>query len=115
AQIAASTIAASPATPAESAPDAVAKAPERVPTAEAVAPAEPAEPETVQILDVPVRRTPRKRTVDPKAQDILGSVLEALPEPKAPGTGRARTSRRASVAATNEAEGQAAVPVVRAD
>ncbi|HRQ01007.1 MAG TPA: ribonuclease E/G, partial [Terrimesophilobacter sp.] len=115
AQIAASTIAASPATPAESAPDAVAKAPERVPTAEAVAPAEPAEPETVQILDVPVRRTPRKRTVDPKAQDILGSVLEALPEPKAPGTGRARTSRRASVAATNEAEGQAAAPVVRAD
>src|SRR5690606_16431739 len=69
------------------------------------------EPETVEILDVPVKRTPRQRKVDPKAEAILGSVLEALPEPKAPGTGRARTSRRASSAATNEVT----TPDARAD
>lgn len=113
AQIAASTItAASPASPAESAPDAATESPAASRDAEAVT-AE--ESDTVQILDVPVKRTPRKRTVDPKAQEILGSVLEALPEPKAPGTGRARTSRRASLAATNETSGDAIVPVVRAD
>lgn len=84
-------------------------------TIAAVSPEAPSEvsvePETLEILEVPVRRSPRKRAVDPKADEILGSVLEALPEPKAPGAGRPRTSRRASSVATNEAT----APVVRAD
>src|SRR5690606_27093656 len=71
----------------------------------------PVTADTIAILDVPVKRAGRKRTVDPKADEILGSLLDALPEPKAPGTGRARTSRRASLAATNEATD----PAARAD
>ena len=51
----------------------------------------------VEILDIPVQKAPRAaRRVSPTdAEDILGSVLEALPEPKQPGQGR-RGSRRAS-------------------
>ena len=51
----------------------------------------------VEILDIPVQKAPRSsRRVSPKdAENILGSVLEALPEPKQPGQGR-RGSRRAS-------------------
>ncbi len=51
----------------------------------------------VEILDIPVQKAPRSsRRVSPTdAEDILGSVLEALPEPKQPGQGR-RGSRRAS-------------------
>ena len=53
----------------------------------------------VEILDIPVVTTPRAaRTVSPTdAESILGSVLEALPEPKKPGQGR-RGSRRATTA-----------------
>jgi ribonuclease E len=51
----------------------------------------------VEVLDIPVAkagRAPRKaRSAD--ADVILGSVLEALPEPKQAGQGRTRTSRRA--------------------
>ena len=54
----------------------------------------------VEILDIPVVKSSRggrkPRTAD--AEVILDSVLEALPEPKQPGQGRARTSRRASSA-----------------
>jgi ribonuclease E len=51
----------------------------------------------VEILDIPVQKAPRNaRRVSPSdAENILGSVLEALPEPKQPGQGR-RGSRRAS-------------------
>lgn len=51
----------------------------------------------VEILEIPVQKAPRaSRRVSPKdAENILGSVLEALPEPKQPGQGR-RGSRRAS-------------------
>ncbi|MBH0009081.1 Rne/Rng family ribonuclease [Salinibacterium sp. SWN1162] len=52
----------------------------------------------VAILDIPITKTekaaPTISTQD--AEQILGSVLEALPEPKQPGHGRARGSRRAS-------------------
>ncbi len=53
----------------------------------------------VEILDIPVQKAARgNRRVSPKdAENILGSVLEALPEPKEPGQGR-RGSRRASTA-----------------
>jgi ribonuclease E len=53
----------------------------------------------VEILEIPVQKTARGgRRVSPKdAENILGSVLEALPEPKEPGQGR-RGSRRASTA-----------------
>ncbi|WP_294179955.1 Rne/Rng family ribonuclease [uncultured Schumannella sp.] len=60
--------------------------------------AEAAANAAVKVLDLPVEKSPRSgRRMDPHAaEQILGSVLEALPEPPAPGSGRARRSRRAS-------------------
>ncbi|MEX1078779.1 MAG: Rne/Rng family ribonuclease [Homoserinimonas sp.] len=54
----------------------------------------------VEILDIPVKKSARasRRISTKDAEDILGSVLEALPEPKQPGQGRGRVSRRASSA-----------------
>ncbi len=56
-------------------------------------------PAAVDILDLPVSRGGRgaRRISTHDAEQILDSVLEALPEPKSPGTGR-RGSRRASSA-----------------
>ena len=52
----------------------------------------------VAILDIPVSRSSRSsRKISTKdAEQILDSVLEALPEPKQPGQGRSRVSRRAT-------------------
>ncbi|WP_242682576.1 Rne/Rng family ribonuclease [Desertivibrio insolitus] len=53
----------------------------------------------VAILDIPVAPAPRtqqRRISSQDAEQILGSVLDALPEPKQPGQGRGRGSRRAS-------------------
>ena len=52
----------------------------------------------VKVLDLPIEKSQRSgRRMDPHAaEEILGSVLEALPEPPAPGAGRARRSRRAT-------------------
>jgi ribonuclease E len=54
----------------------------------------------VEILDIPLKKSPRssRRISTKDAEEILGSVLEALPEPKQPGQGRGRVSRRASSA-----------------
>jgi ribonuclease E len=54
----------------------------------------------VAILDIPVTKAPRagRRMNNRDAEQILDSVLEALPEPKQPGQGRSRTSRRAGSA-----------------
>ena len=53
----------------------------------------------VEILDIPVAKSPRGRKPrTANAEVILDSVLDALPEPKQPGQGRARTSRRAGSA-----------------
>jgi ribonuclease E len=54
----------------------------------------------VEILDIPVAKSSRssRKPRTPDADVILDSVLEALPEPKQPGQGRPRTSRRASSA-----------------
>ena len=52
----------------------------------------------VAILDIPVVTgvsQPKRRVSTKDAEDILGSVLDALPEPKQPGQGRGRGSRRA--------------------
>jgi ribonuclease E len=56
--------------------------------------------ESVAILDIPVAAAQRsgRRMNNRDAEQILDSVLEALPEPKQPGQGRARTSRRAGSA-----------------
>ena len=56
----------------------------------------------VAILDIPVEKKQRapRRISTHDAEQILDSVLDALPEPKQPGQGRARTSRRASSAGT---------------
>uniref|UniRef100_UPI00286D2B97 Rne/Rng family ribonuclease n=1 Tax=Pseudolysinimonas sp. TaxID=2680009 RepID=UPI00286D2B97 len=55
----------------------------------------------VEILDIPVQKAPRsgRKVSTADAENILGSVLEALPEPKLPGQGR-RGSRRASTGGT---------------
>jgi len=52
----------------------------------------------VAILDIPVARSSRSsRKISTKdAEQILDSVLDALPEPKQPGQGRSRVSRRAT-------------------
>lgn len=52
----------------------------------------------VEILDIPVTKAPRqpRKISTHDAEQILDSVLEALPEPKQPGQGRARVSRRVS-------------------
>ncbi|MDM4761692.1 Rne/Rng family ribonuclease [Galbitalea sp. SE-J8] len=69
------------------------------PAADRAPAAEPAAAELRGVIELPVSATPRKRrtSVAPKeAEDLLGSVLNALPEPKAPGQGRGR--RRAGSA-----------------
>jgi len=55
----------------------------------------------VEILDIPVQKSSRsaRKVSATDAESILGSVLEALPEPKQPGHGR-RGSRRASTGGT---------------
>jgi ribonuclease E len=59
--------------------------------------AEAAAEAAVEILDIPVKKSARapRRISTEDAEEILGSVLEALPEPSSPGTGRGRRSRRA--------------------
>jgi len=63
---------------------------------------------TVAILDLPVAATTREpRRISPDAEQLLDSVLGALPEPAQPGQGRSR-SRRASSAGTAAAPAAAA-------
>jgi ribonuclease E len=54
----------------------------------------------IAILDIPVATQPRqqRRISTHDAEQILDSVLDALPEPKQPGQGRGRVSRRAGSA-----------------
>ena len=70
-------------------------APDTAVADKAAAPAE----QVVEILDIPIPVTKKPRTrraVDPSAaEQLLGSVLESLPEPPAPGT-RKRATRRAT-------------------
>jgi ribonuclease E len=54
------------------------------------------EPQETTVLDIPVTRAPRSSRRVSNADDLLGSVLDALPEPKQPGQGRTRVSRRAT-------------------
>jgi ribonuclease E len=64
--------------------------------------ADPAGTQSVEILDIPLpaSTSPRgsRRVTSQDAEQLLDSVLGALPEPKQPGHGRARGSRRASSA-----------------
>ncbi|MER3392981.1 MAG: Rne/Rng family ribonuclease [Microcella pacifica] len=75
-----------------------------------VEPSPAAVEEAAAILDIPLTKKPERArpAIDPDAaQQLLGSVLESLPEPPAPGT-RKRGSRRATTgtitAGTSEAE-----------
>jgi ribonuclease E len=61
----------------------------------ASAPAE-AVAEDTTVLDIPVSRSRRSSRRVSNADDLLGEVLDALPEPKQPGQGRSRVSRRAT-------------------
>lgn len=60
-------------------------------------------PEVVEILDIPVVKKSRSKKTAVSAdaaEEILENVLDALPEPKQPGTGRGR-SRRVSAPASS--------------
>jgi ribonuclease E len=61
----------------------------------------------VEILDIPVKKSSRgpRRISTHDAEQILDSVLDALPEPKQPGQGRSRVSRRASSSGTVRTSG----------
>jgi ribonuclease E len=54
------------------------------------------EPQATTVLDIPVARAARSSRRVSNADDLLGEVLDALPEPKQPGQGRSRVSRRAT-------------------
>ncbi|MBC7403508.1 MAG: ribonuclease E/G, partial [Microbacteriaceae bacterium] len=117
AQIAASTIAHAPveervAAERSTAPEAQ-PAPSEVTASEVAAQAAPESSEleavtiaaaeaAVEILDIPVKKSVRgpRRISTHDAEQILDSVLDALPEPKQPGQGRSRVSRRASSSGT---------------
>ena len=62
--------------------------------AEATAPATVVAP--VEILDIPIEPVREQSRPAVDADAVLGSVLDALPEPAASGKGRGRRSRRAS-------------------
>ncbi|MRG58477.1 Rne/Rng family ribonuclease [Agromyces sp. CFH 90414] len=64
--------------------------------------AEPAAVDLPELPDLPAPRERQRPVVDPDS--LLGSVLDALPAPKQPGEGRAR-SRRVSTAAVSTAGG----------
>jgi ribonuclease E len=102
AQIAASTIPHAPAPEdAPAAPVTEVQVAERAETPVEVASVAAAEV-AVEILDIPVKKSSRgsRRISTHDAEQILDSVLDALPEPKQPGQGRSRTSRRVSSAGT---------------
>ena len=95
AQIAASTVPQVTEQSAQGRPDAAVSAPTAVEEA-SLAAAEA----VVAILDIPVKKslTAARRISTEDAEQILDSVLDALPEPKQPGQGRSRVSRRAGSA-----------------
>ncbi|MFT2706370.1 Rne/Rng family ribonuclease [Clavibacter zhangzhiyongii] len=74
-------------------------APVEEPALSTLEPREAIRLEPVQILDIPVAntRTAPRRVSSADAEQLLGSVLDALPQPKEPGQGRSR-SRRVSTA-----------------
>ena len=67
---------------------------ESAPDVPAQAPA-PEHSESVDILDIPVRKSTRtaRRPSKQATDQLLDSVLDSLPEPKLPGQGRARSRR----------------------
>ncbi|MCI4657459.1 Rne/Rng family ribonuclease [Cryobacterium zhongshanensis] len=84
-------------------------APLETPSVTQAVAADPTEANTgsVEILDIPVRKSSRtRRTVSKQVTDqLLDSVLESLPEPKQPGQGRSR-SRRVTTAGGSTSNAQ---------
>ncbi|TFB90472.1 Rne/Rng family ribonuclease [Cryobacterium algoricola] len=84
-------------------------APVETPSVTQAVAADPTEANTgsVEILDIPVRKSSRtRRTVSKQVTDqLLDSVLESLPEPKQPGQGRSR-SRRVTTAGGSTSNAQ---------
>jgi ribonuclease E len=81
----------------------IAQAEERAaePAVERASAASASDPAALSIFDIPLEPTRKPKRVDPRdAEDLLGSVLDALPEPKQPGTGRARRRRVTTAALT---------------
>jgi ribonuclease E len=73
---------------------------------------EPSAPlESVEILDIPVTAPKSRQRVKSKdAEQLLDSVLEALPEPKQPGQGRSRNRRVTTAGLTGIAVTPEATP-----
>jgi ribonuclease E len=83
------------------APGAPAEKTAHVPVAETDGAADAPDSAALSIFDIPLEPTRKPKRVDPRAaEDLLGSVLDALPEPKQPGTGRARRRRVTTAALT---------------
>ncbi|RNE57213.1 Rne/Rng family ribonuclease [Cryobacterium tepidiphilum] len=88
--------------------DAAGPAPEVAGAAETTGP--------VAILDIPVKKSPRsKRTVSKQVtEQLLDSVLEALPEPKQPGQGRSRSRRVTTAGGSTNSAPQIVTPTAEA-
>ncbi|MDQ1583993.1 MAG: ribonuclease [Microbacteriaceae bacterium] len=72
--------------------------------------------EPVEILDIPVRAPKSRQRVKSKdAEQLLDSVLEALPQPKQPGQGRSRNRRVTTAGLTGVAVTPEATPKDRAE
>ncbi|OUE18308.1 Ribonuclease E [Clavibacter michiganensis] len=87
-------------------------APVEEPALSTLEPREAIRLEPVQILDIPVAsaRTAPRRVSSADAEQLLGSVLDALPQPKEPGQGRSRSRRVSTATLTTpapEADGDA--------
>jgi ribonuclease E len=80
---------------AESAPSETENAEAAEQGAETAAAAEIGSAEAVAILDIPVTKAPKnsRRVKAKDAEQLLDSVLDALPQPKQPGQGRSRSRR----------------------
>ena len=79
--------------------------PAEAPSAEAAAPAAVEAP-VVPILDIPIPPAPAaagRRVRSEVAEHLLDSVLDALPAPKEPGQGRAKSRRVTTAALTGVA------------
>ena len=108
-------------TPAESsaAPVERSTAPVEAPAAEASNPPREAAPERqaepARILDLPIVANKVERPARRNADDLLGSVLDALPEPKQPGQGRSKSRRVTTAALQGTPVRHEPTPVKRAD
>jgi ribonuclease E len=94
-------------------------APVEAPATEASNPPREAAPERqaepARILDLPIVANKVERPARRNADDLLGSVLDALPEPKQPGQGRSKSRRVTTAALQGTPVRHEPTPVKRAE